>query len=387
MRGRSLLSLAVMIPVVTGASVASDTASAGSMCRPDWIVYHTPNVGRLNNFLYSVSAVSGSNAWSVGYWDDVDGYPRALIEHWDGDSWKVLERMPDSGSGASLLLGVSAVSADDVWAAGYRGGLPNTRTLIEHRGPNGWKVTASPNVGSGPNLLYAVSAAAADDAWAVGAHSDGPSIHTLIEHWDGSAWTVVGSPNVDVGSNKLTAVTVSAPDDVWAVGGTTLPTGTRQTLTEHWDGEHWSIVESENAGDDASALAGVSDSGSRIMAVGSSRDSDGHDRVLVEVRMGGRWALMPGADPGRRRDVLNGLTQLENGDVLAVGGYGDEGAPDRTLVERQGASGMVNEPAADLGTSGAAFLGVAALSAGDAWAVGYRAGAGSARTLVERRCG
>jgi hypothetical protein len=274
-----------------------------------------------------------------------------------------------------------------VWAVGYRGGLPNTRTLVEHRGPNGWKVIASPNVGSGPNLLYAVSAAGLGDVWAVGSHSDGHSTRTLIEHWDGSAWTVVSSPSVDTGSNRLTAVTASAPDDVWAVGGTNLPTGARQTLTEHWDGQDWSIVEGENAGDDASTLSAVSETGSRVMAVGSSRDPDGHDRVLVEVSMGGGWALMPGDDPGGSRDVLTGLTLLENDDALAVGSYGDVGAPDRTLVERQGVSGMVSEPAADLGTSGAAFLAVAALSGGDAWAVGYRTGSGSARTLVERRCG
>jgi hypothetical protein len=278
-------------------------------------------------------------------------------------------------------------SGNDVWAAGYRGGLPNTRTLIEHRGASGWAVVDSPNVGSGSNVLYAVAAFGTDDVWAVGSYWDGRSSRTLTEHWTGTSWEVVDSPNVDPGSNKLTAVTELAPDDAWAVGATALEDGTRQTLTEHWDGDSWSIVESENAGDGASVLSAVAPMGRGVMAVGSSQGADGHARALAEVWMGGGWRVMPSDDPGAGRDVLSGLTQLDDGGALAVGGYGDHGLPDRALVERQSASGLVNEPGADLGTSDAAFLGVTSLSEGDAWAVGYREGPASARTLIERRCG
>jgi hypothetical protein len=384
---RSLLALALTIQFVLGADVASARHTAGSVCAPNWTVYPSPNVGQRNNFLYSISAASPADGWSVGYWDGADGYPRALIEHWNGDSWKVLRKMPDSGPGASLLLGVSVVSEDDVWAVGYRGGLPNTRTLIEHRGTSGWTVVDSPNVGSGSNVLYAVSAVGTDDVWAVGSYWDGRSSRTLTEHWNGTAWNVVESPNVDPGSNKLAAVSARAPDDAWTVGATALEDGTRQTLTEHWDGDGWSVVESEDAEDGASALLAVAQIGHGVLAVGSSQDPDGDVRVLAEVWTGDGWRVIPADDPGARRDVLTGSTQLDHRDALAVGGYGDQGLPDRTLVERLSASGLANEPGADLGTSDAGFLGVTSLSEGDAWAVGYREGPPSARTLIERRCG
>src|SRR5215470_11255107 len=88
----------------------------------------------LFNFLTSVSAVSGSDAWAVGN-------DPGLALHWNGTRW-VRTGVPHP----SVLNGVSALSASD-----------------------------------------------ASDAWAVGSLGD-VSTTTLALHWNGTAWARVPTP-------------------------------------------------------------------------------------------------------------------------------------------------------------------------------------------------
>jgi hypothetical protein len=63
----------------------------------------------------------------------------------------------------------------------------------------------------GPRLA-GVSALGADDAWAAG----GPDGSGEVMHWNGSAWTL--ATKVDK-KHGLAAVAEISPTDVWAVGG------------------------------------------------------------------------------------------------------------------------------------------------------------------------
>lgn len=57
-------------------------------------------------------------------------------------------------------------------------------------------VVSSPNVpGSGENNLLGVTAVSAKNIWAVGYYIGTPK--TLIEHWNGTSWIVVPSPSLD----------------------------------------------------------------------------------------------------------------------------------------------------------------------------------------------
>src|SRR5215475_14447604 len=113
-------------------------------------------------------------------------------------------------------------------------------------------VVASPNVGAQDNSLNDVAVVSADDAWAVGEYTTADSVvHTLIEHWDGSSWSTVPSPNRLTGTgfdqfNTLKAVTAIATNDVWAVGYSVSVHDPYQTLTMHWNGTSWSVVDSPN---------------------------------------------------------------------------------------------------------------------------------------------
>src|SRR5205823_11017357 len=97
------------------------------------------------------------------------------------------------GTLGSSLSGVTAVSTNDVWAVGsstQNGTAYNfPRTLIEHWNGTTWSVISSPNVGSGWNLLSGVTAVSANNVWAVGYYQQGTSTTapyaSLTQHWDG----------------------------------------------------------------------------------------------------------------------------------------------------------------------------------------------------------
>src|SRR6058998_3679946 len=59
-------------------------------------------------------------------------------------------------------------------------------------------------------------------------------------------WEVVASPNAGRQANSLSSVAAVADNDVWAVGWAfNQSLFAYRTLTEHWNGTRWSIMESE----------------------------------------------------------------------------------------------------------------------------------------------
>src|SRR5262249_58628362 len=84
---------------------------------------------------------------------------------------------------------------------------------IEHWNGRNWSVVTSPNASAQNNLLAGVTAISADDVWAVGdfqtTSGAGTVFQTLTEHWNGTAWSIVASPNgagPGAGLNSVAAV-------------------------------------------------------------------------------------------------------------------------------------------------------------------------------------
>lgn len=94
--------------------------------------------------------------------------------------------------------------------------------------------------------LRRVASSGPDDVWAVGHFWPNglyyPPLQTLTEHWDGNEWTIVPSPNVDGQSNRLTDVAVLSKADAWAVGWS-MEQYVSHPLLQHWDGTAWMIVD------------------------------------------------------------------------------------------------------------------------------------------------
>ncbi|HZI59906.1 MAG TPA: fibronectin type III domain-containing protein [Pyrinomonadaceae bacterium] len=212
-----------------------------------WQKVNSPNVTGatlVSNELLGVTAVSESNVWAVGWAQDPNGPPyikRTLIQHFDGNLWSIVPSPNPPADIISQLHSVSAVSANDVWAVGssHNGGAP-ARTLIQHWDGTQWSIVSSPSPDSQLNELHGVAALSANNVWAVGyrggTRNETP-LETLILHWDGANWRQVASPNIAGGANQLSGITAISANDIWAVGS-----AGGAPLTMHWDGNAWSVV-------------------------------------------------------------------------------------------------------------------------------------------------
>jgi hypothetical protein len=198
-----------------------------------------------------------------------------------------------------------------------------------------WNTVASANASSGRNVLAGLAAIAPNDVWAVGFYVNGSSVYqTLAEHWDGSAWSIVTTPNVGPGNNLLTAVTAIGPGDVWAVGfwrpGNS--TTVAQPLTEHWNGNGWTVVSAPTVPNYAVPLYGVgSDASGDVWAVGVSyvfpvQATGPRGQAFAIQWTGGGWSIVPTASvvapfagPGVDFMGLSGVKVLSPTDAWAVG--------------------------------------------------------------------
>src|SRR5262249_13548150 len=95
--------------LAAGALVATSGVSAAA----------TPAASSLNGGFVGVSASSATNAWAVGF--RFGGLAnRTLTEHWNGRSWKQVKSLNPGGVGHEAeLLSVSVLSRNNAWAVGY----------------------------------------------------------------------------------------------------------------------------------------------------------------------------------------------------------------------------------------------------------------------------
>jgi hypothetical protein len=197
--------------------------------------------------LLGVSADSATDAWAVGSYESSSG-SEPLILHWNGTAWTKMASPVPSGATGINLSGVSAVSATDAWAAGYYNNSSNVaEPLILHWNGTVWKVVKSPAPSGATGInLYGVSADSATDAWAVGNYGGSTAFEPLTLHWNGTAWKVAKSPAPSGTTNtQLLGVSADSATDAWAVGDENSP-GLYKTLTLHWNGTAWKQVPSPN---------------------------------------------------------------------------------------------------------------------------------------------
>jgi hypothetical protein len=243
-----------------------------------WQNLPSPNVEGptlLRNILLGVAALSPSDVWAVGWSQEPDAPPyvkRTLTQHFDGSAWTIVPSANPEGDTQTVLYSVSGTAAGDVWAVGStHNGLFPSRTLIQHWNGTQWSIVPSPSPDTQLNELRAVAAVSADDVWTVGyrggTHSETP-LETLILHWNGASWTQVSSPNVPGGANELNAIVTLSASDVWAVGS-----AGGAPLAMRWNGSAWSVVPvNGDTGLGAERLTGISGTAADdLWAVGDGR--------------------------------------------------------------------------------------------------------------------
>ena len=283
--------------------------------------------------LYGVAVISPTDVWAVGYFmAQLTSPESALIEHWNGKKWSVVPS-PVPGQ-LSELFAVTAVSTNDVWAAGfYYNNAGNSQGLIEHWDGKKWKIVPSPDPGLTDNQLHAFAVISSKAIWVVGVQSSdaGNSYQTLIERWDGTQWSVVPSPSPGSPYNDLQGVTAISATDAWTVGSYTGNTFVDQTLAEHWDGKSWTVVPTHNIGSATNDLSDVAAlAGNDVWAAGTYFKS-GIAQTLVEHWDGKRWNIAPSPNPGKQWDELHKMTKIAN--TLWSVGYFENANVAHTLVE------------------------------------------------------
>jgi hypothetical protein len=290
-----------------------------------WSVVSSPSpAGR--SVLNDVAVNSAGDAWAVGYHEASNGAIQPLIEHWDGRSWSIVSS--PSSAGRSVLNDVAVNSAGDAWAVGYHEASNGAiQPLIEHWDGKSWSIVSSPNPSrSTATVLNGVAAASANDVWGVGYYFDyqKQASRTLIMHWDGISWSLATSSSPNRTQNVLNAVAVVSATDVWAVG---YMDDQPQTLVEHWDGSRWRVVSSPNLSatyGSANILRDIAVvSPTDVWAVGmfQNESTDYHQhRPLIEHWDGASWGVVSSPSPGKSAE-LNGAVALLSGEVFAGGLY------------------------------------------------------------------
>jgi hypothetical protein len=142
-----------------------------------WSVVQNPAFAGVGP-IYGISASGSGNVWAVGGTTSL---------HFDGTNWNKVAASPKINTGS-----VTVLSSTDVWAAGIgsltRNGFP--RGLIEHWDGTSWSIVSTPwpntRVSGGLGSIAGVSSS---DIWATGSDA-GP----LIENWNGTSWSDVAFP-------------------------------------------------------------------------------------------------------------------------------------------------------------------------------------------------
>jgi hypothetical protein len=353
--------------------------------------------GSWNQFLGGVAAVSPSDIWAVGTYQDPyqvippTGYlDRGLAEHWDGTAWT---RTPyaDAGSNGTILSDVAASATNDVWAVGAKDDLGVISGAALHWNGTNWN-DARADVQTTPSVWNAVAAFSANEVWLVGAYVDVyGNLRTMISRWNGTRWLIYGVGATGTGDNVLYGVGGSGPNDVWMVGyWIATPTSTtRQTLMAHWDGTTLSMLTVPTSTSDTLTSV-AADSPTNAWAIGYSKNPNGSYNTINLHWDGTAWTSVATNQPSVTYNILDDVVAVSSSNYVAVGSFENlaTGAIEPFVDNWNGSTWTPTAAMSNPGTRDNEFFSVAAPAAGDVWAVGaYRNPQNLDRPLIENYSG
>jgi hypothetical protein len=198
-------------------------------------------------------------------------------------------------------------------------------------------------------------------------------------------WQVHTGPAGVRESDELLGVSAAPSGDVWAVGVALPPGRPARTLVERWQRGAWRTVPSPDLPSTGSFLnAVVALSASDAWAVGLSRSPGGPARTLVLHWNGRRWAITASPNAGPGGNSLVSVAAASARDVWAAG-YRDAKEGYRALVEHWDGDRWTVVRLPTLGDPGNGLNAVDAAAPGVVWAVGGSARArGPSQPLVLR---
>ena len=325
-----------------------------------WTDVTVPQPAGQQALLSGVDDLSSSNAWAVGtsFSGGVGATPAGLtlIEHWNGTAWSIVPG-PNPATGVTgdtdVLNAISGTDPDNLWAAGSESNeATNTISMLfEHWNGTTWTAVTSPTPLGSFQFASGITAISADNVWAVGTdETDGQN--TLSAHWNGTAWSIVPTPNfVSAGDqNNLTGVSADGAGNVWASGFADNVNGEnlRVPYVLHWNGTSWTMTDVPTLGTEGSMLRGIQVvSPTDVWAVGQTQEDNGAISTLTEHFNGTAWAVSPSPDPGTIKigtlggttsgatisdNLLDSVASAGGTDLFAVGVKNLIGHGQRTLA-------------------------------------------------------
>jgi hypothetical protein len=226
----------------------------------------------------ALAALSPSDVWAVGTQNpEGSGEPGSLnmAAHWNGKTWTLVPT-PDLGNSVSQAdepTGVTAISANDVWASGVEttGCQAASARSGSLRVIGGRSEPAGAAGGRDPLLPLALQLRPGGVRQLPGA--TGQCLVPYVLHWDGKTWSLITTPDPGAFGTALEGITALSASDIWAVGQTqSSANGPVGTLTERFNGTSWSVVASPDPGEvgNDELFAVATPGGGQLDAVGGA---------------------------------------------------------------------------------------------------------------------
>jgi len=376
--------IALALAVVALAPMASAEAAVS------WTKVTTPNRGTVASALLDVAAVPNSTtAWAVGYsYDSSVAAYRTLTERWNGTSWRIVASPNPSASGYSELTKVDATAASNVWAIGYDTSLA-TGLILRYNGSSWSRMTAPAGI-----ALRGIDVVSPTEVWVAGYSGS----QATVARWSNGSWsTRFTLPASGRHLSVFEGIAVDASGQVWAVGWDRdydAPGRPVSSLVAHFDGSAWARETTPNP-DDRNTLTDVTAVGGDVFAVGVAQDTSGGGITgtpLILRKHTGAWSSLAVPAGDESDGQLQSVAAVSGTSVWTVGYYysSGQGIHQPLLMQwtANGGAGTLRayEPAPPLGVAATAW-GVAAMTSGTVWAVGYQSTSSGDRTLALRGTG
>lgn len=232
--------------------VVAERSEPGGAWAP--VTSATAAAGAVSSRVNAVDANGPRDVWLVGDdASALDG--QVYTQHFDGTRWQVVPAGPPEKAEAASLLDVDArpggawavgfaqIEVSRTWNEEKGGWIIESRHagIARHFDGTAWRDVPLPELPSDYWYLNAVRAVSADDVWAAG--YDGASGSPLLMHYDGSSWEQVDAGGVTDLPGEAQSLAVTEEGEVWLVGEDWSPEdGSTRALVARRDGTGWHKV-------------------------------------------------------------------------------------------------------------------------------------------------
>jgi hypothetical protein len=318
----------------------------------------------------SVAALSANDVWAAGFWTNpLSGRIAGLVLRWNGAAWRVVP-FPDSGH--ALTTSIAALPGD-AWAVGQN--IPHA--LIMHWVGNRWIVVPDP--AGTPSNLAGVTMVSSRDVWAIGSQ--------VVLHWNGARWSRVAGPDFGQDGDYIGVARIPGTIGVWIYGIDHSSSGS-DISAARWTGSSWVKFRLPVTSIGTMTSRGIAAASASSAWVALSADNGaGVSRTTMVRWDGSAWSHVSTPNPAGNAQ-LNGVAAVSASNAWAVGTYLTSGSRLHSFVLHWNGSSWSIVPAP--GHTHRVHLGLGYISVPGASAVAPVSGTGAVwvtgGTLDEHRC-